>query len=90
MRRAYCTSSHVGRFQLGLRNSAAGWYVTMHQPIATGVAGYQTGQTSAVVNPLYSGFGTSNFTSLRFGGSPYVLFPNAQPITFRAYLQLPL
>ena len=63
---------------------------TRYQPIATGVAGYQTGTTSAVFSSLYNGFGVTNWNSFRFGQSPYILYPLNQPLTLRAYIQLPL
>ena len=61
---------------------------TRYQPIATGVAGLQTGQTSAAVNKLYAPYGTFNYTGVQNGQSAYLRNPSASPLVYRFYYQL--
>jgi hypothetical protein len=57
------------------------------QPVATGVAGPQTGQGSGTV--LFGPqLGFFNFGPERFGQSAYTLGPNVAPTRFRLYYQL--
>ena len=62
---------------------------TRYQPVATGVAGPQTGQTSG-----YYAFGPAlgyyNWGPERFGQSAYTLSPNLAPVRFRIYYQVQL
>jgi hypothetical protein len=69
-----------------------------YQPVATGIAGAQTGQTSAAIpgTLTYSYGGFRNIPNYIYGQSAYVL-PLGQigsnvniPLTFRAYYQLSL
>ncbi|GAC1597225.1 MAG: hypothetical protein NVS3B28_29050 [Candidatus Velthaea sp.] len=61
---------------------------TRYQPIATGVAGAQTGQTGAALSSLYAPYGTFNFGSAQNGQSAYLRYPNQQPLFFRFYYQI--
>jgi len=64
-----------------------------YQPVATGVAGPQTGQISTVgslgVVPA-ANLGFANYGPERFGQSAYNLTPSNQPVAFRFYYQLSL
>jgi hypothetical protein len=53
-----------------------------YQPVATGVAGPQSGQ--GVLDPT---LGVVNFTNAQRGFGAYNLFPNQQPLTLRFYYQ---
>lgn len=60
-----------------------------YQPVATGIAGPQTGQTSGV--PLFgNALGFYNFGPERFGQAAYNVNPSGQQTSFRLYYQLSL
>jgi hypothetical protein len=60
-----------------------------YQPVATGIAGPQTGQTSGV--PLFgTALGFYNFGPERFGQAAYNVNPSGQQTSFRLYYQLSL
>ncbi|MBV9438986.1 MAG: hypothetical protein JOZ24_03230, partial [Candidatus Eremiobacteraeota bacterium] len=58
------------------------------QPVATGIAGPQTGKTSSVF--LYPNLGFANYGVERFGQQPYIMTETATPRTFRFYYQYQL
>ena len=59
-----------------------------YQPVATAVAGPQTGQTTGTV--LFPTLGFTNFGPERFGQSAYNLSPSNAPIRFRFYYSIAL
>jgi hypothetical protein len=60
-----------------------------YQPVATGIAGPQTGQTNGF--PLFGpGLGFANFGPERFGQNAYGLSPSIQPTSYRFYYQMSL
>jgi len=64
-----------------------------YQPVATGVAGPQTGQVSTVgsLGAVPAGnLGFANYGPERFGQTPYTLTPSNAPIALRVYYQLGL
>jgi hypothetical protein len=61
---------------------------TRYQPVATGIAGPQTGQTSAAV--LYPAVGFANYGLDRFGTQPYIISPTSQPRSVNLYWQIGL
>jgi hypothetical protein len=61
-----------------------------YMPIATGVSGYNSGQTAASQDPAYAVFGTSNLVTAQHGNQPYILLPNQAPAQFNFYYQLAL
>ncbi|MDQ6944006.1 MAG: hypothetical protein M3169_16030, partial [Candidatus Eremiobacteraeota bacterium] len=59
-----------------------------YQPVATGIAGPQTGQTTGAVN--FPTLGFVNYGPERFGQSAYFLRPEIQPLSYRFYYQMSL
>ena len=60
-----------------------------YQPVATGIAGPQTGQTSGYF--LYGPqLGYYNYGPERFGQQPYIIVPNNAPTRLRLYYQVQL
>jgi len=58
------------------------------QPVATGISGPQTGQTSLAQTEFVNGQFNYSYTSIRNGQLPYLLTANGTPRTYRLYYQL--
>ncbi len=63
-------------------------YNLRYQPVANGVAGPKTGQSSLPL--LFPGVGFGQYGSNRFGYDPYLINPNEQPLAIRMYFQVAL
>jgi hypothetical protein len=62
---------------------------TRWAPVATGIGTTQTGKTSsALPTSIYAPFGVANYQLANFGTQPFVIFPNANPLTARFYYQI--
>ena len=63
-------------------------YNSRYQPVATGISGPKTGQTSLPVT--YPGEGFESYGTTQFGQDPYRLLNSGSPTTYRLYYQLAL
>ena len=63
-------------------------YNSRYQPVATGIAGPKTGQSTTPIN--YPNEGFQQYTPTQFGQDPYRILNSAAPTTYRLYYQLAL